>query len=342
MTDSNPVLVEVTRGGCVESCHRGAVAIVDSEGVLHTGLGDTERPVFPRSAVKLIQALPLIESGAADALELSDVHLALAASSHNAESLHVEAARQMLTRAGVDEDVLECGAHWASRPEILREQARSHDTLPPAVCNNCSGKHSGFVCTAVHLGLDPSGYTGAAHPVQVAVRQVMEDVTGIAHAQAMRGLDGCSIPTYAVPLRALANGFARMVSGNGLAATRANAARRLMRASMDNPFYVAGTDRYCTDVMAAGDGAVYVKTGAEGVFCAALPTLGLGIAVKCDDGATRGAEAIMSGVLRQLLPDNNNLMESLNRFDGVLLKNCNQYDVGSVRAVLSLSDEPGR
>ena len=341
MTDSNPVLVEITRGGCVESRHRGAVAIVDSDGVLHTRLGDTERPVFPRSAVKLIQALPLIESGAADALDLSDVHLALSASSHNAETLHIEAARQMLTWAGVDEEVLECGAHWASRPARLREQARSHDTLPPAVCNNCSGKHSGFVCTAVHLGLDPTGYSGAAHPVQVAVRQAMEEITGVAHEQAMLGLDGCSIPTYAIPLRALAYGFARMGSGNGLAATRANAARRLMRASTDNPFYVAGTDRYCTDVMAAGSGAVYVKTGAEGVFCAALPTLGLGVALKCDDGATRGAEAIMSGVLRLLVPDNNKLMAALDRFDGVPLKNCNDYDVGSIRAVLSPSGGSG-
>ena len=340
MTDSNPVLVEVTRGGHVESRHRGAIAVVDADGGVHTSIGDTDRPVFPRSAVKLIQALPLVESGAADAFDMTGSELALAASSHNAESLHVETARQMLTRAGVAEGALECGSHWASRPEHMRAQARLYDTLPPAICNNCSGKHTGFLCTAAHLGINPTGYTERGHPVQEAVRQTMQSVTGVAHDSAPCGFDGCSIPTYAVPLHALANGFARMATGIGLTPGRAKAAQRLMMASMENPFLVAGSGRFCTDVMTAAAGTVYVKTGAEGVFCAALPTLGLGVALKCDDGSTRGAEAIMAGVLSLLIPASNSmstesLSGALSAFNGVELRNCNQFDVGSVRAVFS-------
>ena len=179
--------------------------------------------------------------------------------------------------------------------------------MPPAICNNCSGKHSGFVCTAAHMGVDPAGYVGRGHAVQRGINAALQDVTGAAHDEDICGTDGCEIPTYAVPLRALANGFARMVTGNGLAPERAKAANRLLNACMNQPFYMAGTKRFCTDVMILAEGRIFAKTGAEGVFCGAIPELGVGIALKCDDGSPRGSEAMMASLLARLLGENDPL-----------------------------------
>ncbi|MEM1318324.1 MAG: asparaginase, partial [Pseudomonadota bacterium] len=241
----NPILIEVARGGRVESIHRGAAVVMDANGRTVWQTGDTASPVFPRSAVKAIQALPLIESGAANALGFTDDMLALACSSHSGEPGHIDTARAMLAKAGLDETALECGGHWSTHEAVLIEQARTFTEPPGAVCNNCSGKHAGFVCTAAHNHIDPTGYISPDHPTMEAVREAMVEVTGVAHLISEDcGTDGCSIPTHAIPLDAMALGFARMATGNGLSADRAQAAARLMQACMANPWFVAGTGRF--------------------------------------------------------------------------------------------------
>ncbi|MER9867869.1 asparaginase [Mesorhizobium sp. M0136] len=297
---ANPVLVEVLRGAIVESAHRGAVAVFDADGKPVWEIGDTAQPVFPRSAVKAIQALPLVESGAADAYGFGDRELALACASHSGEPPHVELARAMLAKAGLDETALECGAHWPSSHGATLALARA-GSVPSALHNNCSGKHSGFLCTCVHSGIAHRGYVKAGHASQEMVREAMQAVTGAAHDADHRGTDGCSIPTYAVPLRSFALGFARMATGAGFEPVRARAAKRLLSACMAEPFFVAGTGRSDVAMMEAAPGRIFVKGGAEGVFCAALPELGLGIALKCDDGAGRAAEAMVAAVLAKLL-----------------------------------------
>ncbi|HET7411733.1 MAG TPA: asparaginase [Pararhizobium sp.] len=299
---SNPVLVEVTRGHHVESRHRGIVSVVDGDGAQVLSLGEVETPVFPRSAVKAMQALPLVESGAADAYGFSNRELALACSSHSGEPAHVELAAAMLAKAGLDHTALECGSHWSGQQRVLIEQARSGIT-PTALHNNCSGKHTGFVCTACHLGIDHHGYVGYDHPIQAEIRGVLESLTGASLGTDLCGTDGCSIPTYAIPLDHLAHGFAKMATGTGLGRERATAARRLFAACMAEPFYVAGTGRFCTRLMELAPGRLFAKTGAEGVYCAALPEQGLGIAVKCEDGATRAAEVMVAAVLAKLVED---------------------------------------
>lgn len=297
---ANPILVEVTRGKVVESRHRGSVCVTDADGRVVLGIGDMERPVFPRSAVKSIQALPLIETGAADALALGDRELALACASHDGEPEHVALASAMLAKVGLDVSALECGSHWPSSQKATIELARSGGE-PNALHNNCSGKHSGFLCTCRHVGLAIEGYSAYGHPFQEMVRETMEAVTGAAHETDACGTDGCSIPTYAVPLKNLAHGFARMVTGHDLEPVRAKAAARLMAACMAEPFMVAGTDSADTALMRLAPGRLFVKVGAEGVYCAAVPELGLGIALKCDDGNGRGAEVMVAAVLAQLL-----------------------------------------
>jgi L-asparaginase II len=295
----NPVLVEVLRGAVVESRHRGAVSVVDGDGKPVLTIGDVERPMFPRSAIKAMQAMPLVESGAADDLMFGNKELALACASHNGEEGHVETARTMLARAGITEDAFECGAHWPFDQPILIDFVE-HGHKPLAVHNNCSGKHAGFLCFACHEGIDTNGYVALGHKVQDAVRDAMESITGAAHSVDMCGTDGCSIPTYAIPLDKMAHGFAKMATGNGLGPERAKAARRLIEACMAEPWHTAGTGRACTQIMQAAPGRVFAKVGAEGVYAAAIPELGLGIALKCDDGSERGAVAMVNSVLARL------------------------------------------
>ena len=330
----NPVLVEVTRGPKVESVHRGAISVVDADGATVLAIGDIDAPVFPRSAVKAIQALPLIESGAADAFGLTDQELSLACSSHSGEPEHVAAARSMLTKAGGNEAMLECGGHWSTRHHVLLEQTKIYDTTPPAICNNCSGKHAGFVCTALHNGEDVKSYVKPDHIVQKRINDAMQDVTGAQHDTDICGTDGCSIPTYAIPLKAMAFGFAKMSTGTGLAPDRAKAAQRLLQACIREPFYMAGTKRFCTDYITLGKGRLFAKTGAEGVFCGTIPELGLGIALKCDDGSSRGSEAMMAAVTQHLLKADDPLQPALAKMSTKAHRNRNTIDVGEVRAVL--------
>ncbi|MGB3644869.1 MAG: asparaginase [Mesorhizobium sp.] len=332
----NPVLVEVLRGAHVESAHRGSVAVFDGDGKPVWELGDTVRPVFPRSAVKAIQALPFVESGAADAYGFGQRELAFACASHSGEAAHAELASAMLEKAGLDGGALECGAHWPMSQAATVALARS-GASPSALHNNCSGKHSGFLCTCRHAGFGHQGYVKAGHALQEMVRGTLEEVTGAAHGEDNRGTDGCSIPTYAVPLRNLARAFARMATGQGFGPRRARAAKRLLSACMAEPFLVSGTDRADKALMSAAPGRVFVKTGAEGVYCAALPELGLGIALKCDDGAGRAAEAMIAAVLAKLLAGEEALVAELARLANPVLKNWNGVEVAGLRPTAALA-----
>ncbi|MEI2384552.1 asparaginase [Breoghania sp. JC706] len=329
---SNPIVVEVTRGGLVESRHRGALAVVDTDGAAVATFGDVARPVYPRSAVKALQALPLVESGAAEALDYDPAELALACSSHNGEAVHINAARVMLIKAGLDESALECGAQW---PQLEEDRAALHlaGEKPGAIHNNCSGKHAGFLGLARVMGVETRGYVKPDHPVQREIHSVLEAMTGAALGQDVCGIDGCAIPTFAVPLSGLAKAFAAFATGEGLDPGRAEACSTLYEACTSNPYMVAGKGRFCTDVMTAFGDRVFVKTGAEGVFCGAIPELGLGIALKCDDGGTRGAEAMMAGVIRTLLDVDEDQSEVLARFDNSPVTTRRGVVAGHVRTV---------
>jgi L-asparaginase II len=298
---ANPALVEVIRGTLVESRHAGAIAVADADGSLLFAFGDVERPVFPRSAVKAMQAMPLVESGAADAFGLGDDELAVACGSHSAEPAPVKAVRSLLAKAGLDESHLACGAHWPIGEEASRELIRA-GRRPQAIHNNCSGKHAGMLAACVHLGFEPRGYARPEHPLQSLIARLISETCGIVLDQGRMGIDGCSVPTWAVPLRALARGFARLGTGQGLARERARAANRLVAACFASPAMVAGEGRFDTLVMSKLAPSVFVKGGAEGVHCAALPGLGLGVAVKVEDGAKRGAERALAETIAALLP----------------------------------------
>ena len=332
----DPVLVEVLRGGRVESRHSGAVAVCDSDGRDVFTLGDVLAPVFPRSAIKALQALPLIESGAADRFSLNAAEIALACASHSGEPLHAETALGMLRKCGRDAETLECGVHWPTGVEAARALA-ARGAEPSALHNNCSGKHAGFICLSCAAAIEPSGYVAPEHGVQRQVKTTIEEMTGVKLDEASRAVDGCSIPTYAVPLRALARGFARFGSGRGLSADRAAAAERIRRAVAAHPFFVAGSGRFDTLSMEALGPRAFVKTGAEGVYCASFPELGLGAAIKCQDGAGRAAETAMAAVLARFLPLTDAERAALAPRLAPPLHNWNGVKVGEIRASSTLA-----
>ncbi len=337
--DANPGLVEVLRGTQVESRHRGALVVVDADGGVVVALGDVERPVFPRSAVKLLQALPLVASGAADRFGLTDDELALACASHGGEPAHVATARSTLAKCGLDADALECGAHWPSHEAVQRALAAA-GAGPGALHNNCSGKHAGFVCLGCLLasarGADARafvrGYVQRDHPVMREVTAALQAATGFDAAAAPVGTDGCSIPTYGIALRRLALGFARVATGAGLSDAHAAAARRLRRAVAAAPFMVAGSERFDTRVMQRLGERVCCKVGAEGVYCAALPGRGLGVAIKVDDGATRAAEVAMAAAIDALVSLDDDERAFVRGLAEVRLVNWNGLEVGALRA----------
>jgi L-asparaginase II len=261
---SNPVLVEATRGGQVESRHRGVVAVSDAEGKLVLALGDVEAAVFPRSAIKALQALPLVESGAADKWKLSDAEIALACSSHSGAPIHVETAKSMLAKCGCDQGALECGVHWPLDAEAARALAASGGTAS-ALHNNCSGKHAGFICLSGAADVAPKNYVKYEHHAQRQVRSALAEMTATKLDDAPWGIDGCAIPTYAIPLRALAQGFARFGTGVGLEPGRAAAAKRIRAACAAHPDLVAGAGRFDTALMETLRARAFLKTGAEGV-----------------------------------------------------------------------------
>jgi L-asparaginase II len=297
--DGSPIAIDVWRGNLIESRHYVHGAVVDSHGGIVMAWGDYEAPIYGRSAIKPLLALLLVESGAADRYRLTDREIALACASHNGEPGHVEAVLAWLAAIGLTVDDLECGVQMpgtdsAQRALILAGQA------PTRAYNNCSGKHTGFLSAAKHLGFPTGGYIQYEHPIQQRLLGILEQMSGCDLTGVPRGIDGCGIPTIAFPIGNHAFAMAQMADPHHLPEVRAAASRRILRAMTAEPWYVAGTDRFCTKVMEVTGEKAAIKTGAEGVYMGALPEHGLGICVKATDGAGRASEVAMGAILRQL------------------------------------------
>jgi L-asparaginase II len=296
MSEPSPILIEVWRGALAESCHRGAYVVVDGDGAIVEAQGDVERLVYARSAIKPLQALPLIETGAADAYNVAPHELALACASHGGEPQHVDAVQDWLGRLRLDAGDLECGAHPPSHaPSAKALYAAGREPTP--LHNNCSGKHTGMLTTCVHMGEPTAGYIRRDHPHQERGIEALAEMCGVDLDQAPAGIDGCGLPQFGIPLIALARAFARFGAPDALPPDRAVACRRLSAAMIAHPLMLAGTGRFCSRATEAAHGKAVLKTGAEGMYVAAIPAKGYGIAVKIDDGAARAAEVAMAALL---------------------------------------------
>lgn len=299
--------VEVWRGDIVESRHRVSLAAVDAEGRTRAAAGDPALPAFMRSCAKFFQAIPLITSGAADNLGIGPEELALACASHNGEERHVAVAHRLLERSGSTLDDLVCGPH-SSLSDRVAAAMTARAEKPTRAHNNCSGKHAAMLALAEHSGWSRAGYAEPGHPVQQACLAEMARWADLGSRSIPTAPDGCGVPSFALPLHRMALAFARLAAaatGETVAAVgpqASAAARWLVDAVRAEPFLLAGTDRLDTDLIAASGGRVVAKVGAEGVYCAAIPELGLGIALKVEDGATRALGPALLAALDCLAP----------------------------------------
>jgi L-asparaginase II len=287
-------MVEVSRGGLAESFHRGHAVVCDAAGGVRAAWGDPDAVIFPRSSCKMLQALPLLESGAAAGL--STERLALACASHEGAAMHVDGGAEWLGEMGMGAGDRR-GGPQVPDDRAARGRLREAFEAPGRMHNNCSGKHTGFLALGRHLGAGPE-YVEIDHPVQQAVRAAFEEMTGAPSPG--WGIDGCSAPNFATTVHGLARARARMADPRGLGPVREAAARRLVGAMAAHPLLVAGEGRACSELMAAMGGRVALKTGAEAVYVAIVPEQGLGVALKIEDGATRASECAIVSILARL------------------------------------------
>jgi L-asparaginase II len=324
--------VEVTRGPVVESRHRVSIAVVDAHGRLRARSGEVRLVAFARSAVKPIQALPLIEDGVAERYGFTEQEIALACASHNGELRHVDAARAMLRKIGAHEDALACGPH-VPMGKAAAQALSAAGRIPGRIHNNCSGKHAGMLALARFYGWPLAGYQQPEHPVQQRMLKEVARWTGVAPEDIPVGVDGCGVATFAVALERLAAAFAAFAAS---ARRGAEPAAAIVQAMVRQPDYVAGADRLCTALMRAAGGRIFAKVGAEGVYLAGIPGAELGIALKVEDGATRAAEPALLATLRALSLLTDDEMEQLQSYAEPDVMNTRNERVGRIRAAISL------
>lgn len=285
--------IEVCRGEMVESLHRVHAAVTDAGGHLLARSGDPGLVTYWRSAAKPFQALPLVQDGAADRFGLSEAELAICCASHSSEAIHLETVAAVLRKIGLPEDTLACGPHRPYSPSRAELVIREDIPLTP-IWNNCSGKHSGMLALACHHGWPIRGYHEAGHPVQERILEEVARWTGLARSGISQGVDGCNTVCFGLSLDAMALAYARFGESNEPAAVR------LRQAMTRHPLLISGTGEPCTRMIAAWEGRLIAKIGAEGVYGAALPEVGLGIAVKVEDGDSRSVVPALLAVLQRL------------------------------------------
>ncbi len=320
-------LAEVWRGGILECVHYGHAVICDSAGQIMEAWGDPDQVILPRSSCKMIQALPLVESGAADAFHLADPHLALACASHQGAGIHTSSVEAWLSDIGLREQDMRCGVHapWdkSTRADLIKT-----DDSPCQFHNNCSGKHAGFLTFNTHLGLG-SEYHEIDHPLQVAIKAAVEDVTNLESLG--YGIDGCSAPNFATTVHGLARAMAFFAAADvDSGSMRVRAAARLRDAMRAYPDLVAGEGRACTELMEAMNGQVAIKTGADGVYTAIIPAMKIGVALKVTDGGTRGSECAIAALLVHLGVLDANHPATLKRMNAPQY-NSNKIETGIIR-----------
>lgn len=320
----HPFRIEVTRGPLVESVHRVTAVVADSDGRLLAATGDPDLVTFWRSAAKPFQVLPLILDGAQERFGLTEEELAIACASHSSEPFHLDAVDRFMAKTGIDESLLACGPHPPLSAEVARDVIRS-GTRMTARWSNCSGKHTGLLALAKHHGWDLAGYERQGHPVQDRIQDEVEQWTGIPRNELVLAVDGCTTVCFGLSLRRMAQAYARF----GVSARPE--VRTLWQAVTNHPHLIAGTKRLCTDLMTVFPGEIFAKIGAEGVYCAAIPARGVGIAIKVEDGDMSSVGMALVAVLRQVF-ERDAAGDAVDRLDG--LTEHSQGEVRTTRGAL--------
>jgi len=323
-----PVLAEVYRGGLVESRHRGAAVVVDQQGQVLEKWGDAGLVTYWRSSAKPIQAVPVVDSGAADAFGFSAEEIAIMTGSHAGEPQHVKTVQSMLKKMGLKQEHLLCGTHPPANKEAARDLAARG--LQPEVWHcNCSGKHAGMLALALHLRADLTGYLELRHPVQQAMLKAVARYSQLSGEEIITGLDGCGVPVFGMPLFNMALAYARLTG-----AKAGDGAGRVVQSMLAHPEMVAGAKGFCTALIKAAGGKMIAKIGAEGVYCVGLVNQGVGLAVKIEDGNTRALPPVVLEVLARMGFLSADELALLEFFRSPKIKNQRQETVGEIRPVL--------
>lgn len=326
------LLAEITRADRVESIHYGAIAVVDTNGTLVASAGDPDLFLYFRSSAKPFQAIPVIESGAADRFGLTPAELALCCASHNAEEGHQRQVLAFLAKLGLGESALQCGAPMPSDDHAFASVELGLTPKSPLQCD-CSGKHSGMLASCLHLGLPIDTYLEPDHPLQVRIKGLIAEVCDVPVESLAMATDGCSLPTFGSTLRSFARSYAELARSTA----HADALNRLREAMIAHPQNVAGKNELVTNLMKFGKGAIVAKSGAEGLICVGLPEQGLGIAIRVADGSFRAHPVLVIEALRQLRAVPESVLEELTAEHDPVIYNHNRRVAGERRAAFTLA-----
>lgn len=344
------IVVEQTRGPLVENLFRGDAAVVDATGKLLFKVGDPGKATYWRSSAKPIQAMPIVLSGAADAFGFGPQHLAQFSASHNGEPRHTDTVLDAMRLAGLSPDLLQCGPHLPYDRETA-EAMTAVGEEPGRIHNNCSGKHTGMLALAQHLGLPLDDYLEPESELQRLIRANVADVVGLREDQIAIGVDGCGVPVFGLPVHNMAYAFARLADPAYMPAGKEEAGRRFRDAMRQHPYLVAGKKRICTELMTLPGARLVAKSGAEGVYCvgvlaetaAASPVLrelgvtgAIGIAVKAEDGHKDVRHLVLIEVMRQLGLLTEEDLAAVARYQSIPVKNWAGRLVGEMRPVFTV------
>ena len=332
------VLVEVTRGPLVENRHRGHVAVVDWQGKLLWSAGDSHHITYWRSSAKPVQALPVVELGAADHYGITPAELALFCASHNGEPFHTRTVQAIFAKIGQDYHLLQCGVHAPYHKATAKALLLAGEE-PSVLHSNCSGKHSGMLTLVTHLNYDPATYLDLDHPLQQIILDYITEMTDYPREQIAIGTDGCGVPVHGLPIYNMSLAYARLARPQGMSKTREEACSRVTKAMMAHPEMVSGTEGFCTKLMQAAPGKLIAKGGAAGVYCVGIIDAGIGITVKCEDGSSRGRDPVVVEILKELGYLSPQEVKSLERFHHPQNINHRQEKCGEVRPVVKLKRE---
>ncbi len=332
-------VVEVTRGSMVESVHMGALAVADRSGNLLASVGDPDLATYLRSSAKPFQALPFMEVRGDEFFHLTPAEVAIMCASHSGTDEHVKTVQSFQSKAGIHEDTLVCGTHPPFDRATWKRMIQQGENLTPNR-HNCSGKHTGMLAYAALRGYPQENYIDPNHPVQQEILQTFAEMTGTPSDQVVIGIDGCSVPTFAVPMRSAAQAYARLCDPTGLAPIRQDACHRIVTAMIENNMMIAGPERFDTLVMDIASGKVLCKMGAEGYMALGVlpgavepgsPAMGITIKISDGDELLRARPLVALQVLREMGILSVKELEQLRNFDRKPIYNFRHLEVGEYR-----------
>lgn len=328
-------LIEITRGKVVETIHNGDIAIVNSKGDLLYHCGDPEKYTYWRSAAKPIQAFNVLLSGAADKYGFTDSEISIMCASHYAEEFHIKTIESILSKIGLKKENILGGIVTSLSADYALELARKQVVLNE-MYTDCSGKHAGKLSVCVHKGYPIASYKELSHPCQQDILNVIAEMAEVKKEDIEIGIDGCSVPVHALPLKNMALAYAKLANPENLDTPYRKTSERIFKAMVKHPEMVSGTNGFCTDLIAASNGKLVGKVGAEGVYCVGVKGMDIGIAMKMESGSMAVLPPAVLSVLKDLNILNEEELASLGKYNPMINYNDLKNKVGEINAVFKL------